>query len=139
MAKISNFIYCESTINEATPQGNKIHIVSPLQVFLPMFIPGMFSFSVVVGIIDLDITKPHMFKYILTGPDDNDKPLIDTGEIPLPPQVNVKNLPDDFSGYMSGMDFRNVVMRKEGVYVSEVFFDGNSMGKFPIKAKAVDN
>ena len=37
---------------------------------------------------------------------------------------------------MLGMDLRNVIMRYEGVYHTEVNFDGQKLGDFDIYVKA---
>ena len=37
---------------------------------------------------------------------------------------------------MIGMDLRNVVLEKEGVYFTEVYLDGKKLGVFDIYAKS---
>jgi hypothetical protein len=139
MAKVSTFLYCEGVQNDVTPTGPKMHIIGPMQILTPMFIPSMFSFSVVIGIIDTNMKMPHKFRLLLKGPDE--QIIIDTGEsiIPINNAKVIPNLPEDMQGFMGSIDFRNVAIRQEGTYEIEVFFDDESMGKFPIKAKGVEN
>lgn len=138
MARITNFAYCENTQNEMTPSGPKLHLIGPMQVMLPMFIPGMFTFSIFIAIMDLKIEIPHTIKFVFSGPD-SDKPVIfDTGDIPLPAQTSVYNLPEDMRNLMLGLEFTNVVFREEGIYATDVFFDGELLGNYPIKAKGID-
>ena len=37
---------------------------------------------------------------------------------------------------MLGMDLRNVIIRQEGAYYTEVFLDGKNLGEFDIYVKA---
>jgi hypothetical protein len=138
MAKITNFAYCENTQNEMTPSGPKLHLVGPMQVMLPMFIPGMFTFSIFIAIMDLDIEIQHNIKFIFRGPDSGEPPIFDTGEITLPGQIPVLNLPEDMRNLMLGLEFTNVVFRKEGIYSTDIFFDGELLGNYPIKAKGIE-
>lgn len=138
MAYITTVVYCESAQNEMTPQGPKLHLIGPMQVLTPMFIPGMFSFSILIGIQDFKLDIPHTIRFVFKGPKEGEPPILDTSDITMPVQPKNPTLPDDMQGAMMNMDFRNVVIRSEGEYFSEIFFDGESLGKFPIKAKAVE-
>lgn len=137
MAYISTFVYCENIQNEPSPNGSKLHVIGPMQIMTPAFIPSMFSFSVVFGILDIQLNKPHTLRYIFKGPKAEEQPIIDSGDIVLPIQENNAELPDEMKGFMMNMDFRNIPLQYEGEYTSEIYFDEVSLGMFPIKVKAV--
>ncbi len=123
MPKISTFMYSEGAVNETVPNGQRLHIVAPLLIFTPMFIPGTLSFSVSMGIIGIDVDKDHIFQFKFKTPVNGEAPLIDTGEINFP-RVNdpsIYDLPLDMRGIMLNFGFQNVVFRNEGTYISEVF------------------
>lgn len=144
MAYISTFVYAESSIQEMTPKGPKLHIVSPIQVFLPRFIPGTFSFGIVFGILDYDATISHniQVKFI----NSKEETLVDTGKLNLPisPINNVNidgksiELPKDMRGSMMNMNFQNVVFREEGIYKTQIIFDNKNIGNYQVKVKGVE-
>lgn len=138
MAKVVTFMYCESSQNEMTPQGPKLHIINPMLVLTPAFIPGMFSFGVTIGVMDIDIEATHTLKFILKSPIEGEKNVVDTGDITLSIPKPAIDLPKDMHGLTMGMDFRNAPLKYEGEYTGEVYFDGVLIGEYPIKAKAVD-
>lgn len=136
MPYLSTFVYCESSQQEVNPLGQtRLTIINPIQIFRPMFIPSMFSFGIVFGIMELDVSKQHTFRYVFRGPKDEEPLIIDTSEISLPQQPIESDLPEDMRGIMMNLDFRNVAIRNEGIYNSEIFIDGISLGKTPIKVK----
>ena len=51
-------------------------------------------------------------------------------------QAKDSQLPEEYRGLMIGMDLRNVVIKKEGVYFTEVSLDGKKLGAFDIYAKS---
>lgn len=139
MAIVHTFIYCESSIMDVVPQGQqpKLHIIGPMQVILPMFIPGLFSFGVTFGLLDYNTEVTHTMRYTFKGPGENVPSVIDTHEIPVQIQPADSKIPEDMRGMMMNFDFRNVVMENEGTYLSEIYFDGVKIGEFPIKVRQV--
>lgn len=135
MAKVSAFLYCDSIENLMTPMGPKLTISNPLQVFTPAYIPGNFSFGILLGIIGFDTKAKHnlriLFKYRET-----EKVIFDTNIIEFPIQAESK-FPTDLDGTMINMDLRNVVIEKPGEYFTEVIFDGEKIGEYPIWAITV--
>ncbi len=136
MPYISTFMYCENTQIENTPEG-KMHITGPMHIITPMFIPSMFSFCVAFGVLDLSLDKQHSLRYIFKDP--SGEIVVDTNDIHLPIQELKIDLPKDMNGMLLNMDFRNIALRIEGEYKSEVFIDGQSLGVFPIKVKGMSN
>lgn len=137
MAYISTFIYAEESRNEVHPKGQKMNIVNPLLIFSPKYVPGQFSFAVAIGMLEVDYSKPHTFRYFLRGPNAEQKPVVDTGDVMLPPQENPRNLPLEMQGIFMGFDLRNVELASEGKYISDVFLDGKSIGTCPIIVKGM--
>ncbi|MDQ0162012.1 DUF6941 family protein [Aeribacillus alveayuensis] len=136
MPKISTFMYCDRA--ELNPQG-QMHITNPLLVMNPVFVPGMYSFSVVFGVQGLDNESDHTLRVLFLSPNENEPPLIDTNTISLPkgtaPKIMI-SLPPEQKGMMFNMDFRNVVFKTEGTYKTRVYFDGENLGDYPIYVKA---
>lgn len=137
MEKITSLLYCEGAQNELPPQGGegKIHLIGPLAKLTPMFIPSMFSFSLFINIEEIDVRKPHTFKFIFKNPED--KEVLNTQDISIPVQMNVPEVFDDVPTLSMCMDFRNVALEIEGVYTGEIYIDGKNLGLYPIRAKAV--
>ena len=129
MPIVSLFVYSDSAQPQPTPQGNQLHIMNPQHILRPKFIPGQFSFAITFGILDFDISLPHSLRYTFSSPEG--AKLIDTAEsIQLPPFVNelMNDLPTDMQGFLTSLDFKNVVFETEGEYKSEIFIDGVSLG-----------
>lgn len=140
MPHVSTFVYAEGLQMEHVPQaigGQRLHVISPMNYIVPQFVPCLFSFAVVFGIIDTDTTKSHVVRYKFFSP--KHEQIIDTNDVPLPPMLDNADLPVDMRGVMMNFDFRNVPFRYEGEYYSEVILDGTSLGKFPIKVKGKES
>lgn len=103
----------------------------------PEFIPSMFSFSIVLGIRGIDDTSNHLLDIIFKDCEGN--ALVEAREIQITSeqlQAKGSQLPEEYRGLMIGMDLRNVVIKKEGVYSTEVSLDGKKLGAFDIYAKS---
>lgn len=137
MARIKTFLYCENIENQITPVGPKTSLNGPLAALRPVFIPGMFSFSIFMSMEDVELETSHRFKIIFKH-EETGEVIIDTGDGEIPSQNVEGNLPKEIRGIMLNMDFRNVILRNEGYYVSEIYFDGEPIGEFPIYAKALE-
>lgn len=137
MARVSTFIYAEESRNEVHPKGQKMNIVNPLLIFSPKYVPGQFSFAVAIGMLEVDYSKAHIFRYFLRGPNTEQEPVVDTGDVMLPSQGNPRNLPLEMQGIFMGFDLRNVELAIEGKYISDVFLDGESIGTCPIFVKGM--
>lgn len=135
MAHVSTFVYLEET--QLDPKGNKLIAFNPMHIFTPAYVPGQFSFAVVLGILDFDTKIEHEIKLLFLDPQGN--AIIDTNTIRLPSNMdNPNNLPKDMCGIMMNLDFRNVVFSMEGTYKTIIMFDGNNLGEFPIKVKGLN-
>lgn len=137
MPRISTFMYAERT--EPNQQG-QMTITNPLITINPMFVPGMFSFSIIFGIVDINNDSDHTIQITFNSPNDEDTPLINTDVISLQNRVipleNEVDLPLEQKNLMFNLDFRNVVLKTEGLYKSKVYIDGTLSGEYPIYVKA---
>lgn len=63
--------------------------------------------------------------------------LVDTGDIELPPKPEGNDfiLPVDYQGLDMSMDFRNVIFEKEGLYKTQIIWNGQSLGDRGIYVK----
>lgn len=132
--QISTFVYSEDSFGEPIPEGQRLHLVNPQNVFRPIFIPSMFSFSFTIGFIGVDTLQEHKMRIIFSNPDGS-KQLIDTGEIAIPKNEKEDDIPVEMRGLMMNMGFKNVAFEVEGIYRTEVFFDGERIGVFPVGVK----
>lgn len=135
-AKVSTFLYCLGTTN-LEGKDSPINAMGVLPVLTPEFIPSMFSFSIVLGIRGLDENCSHLLDIIFKNSEG--RALVEARNIQISSeqlQAAESNLPEEYRGLMIGMDLRNVVLEKEGVYFTEVYLDGKKLGVFDIYAKS---
>ncbi|MCI9271828.1 MAG: hypothetical protein HFH11_11915 [Dorea sp.] len=135
-AKVTTFLYCLGTTNMEGDSA-PINAMGVLQILTPEFIPSTFSFSIILGIRGIDNSCNHVLDIIFK--DSNGNSLVEARNISvLSEQFKSGNLdlPKEQRGIMLGMDMRNVIIKQEGVYYTEIFFDGKRLGAFDIYAKA---
>lgn len=136
MAEVKNFLYCEGINVEVGQGGNKSSLIGPLMILRPQFIPGSFSFSIFIAIGESNCEEIHKFRLVFKKTNTTEN-IIDTNYQPLP-QLDNEEVPGNSRGYMLNMDFRNVIIREEGYYESQVWFDDVLLNTYPIYAKAVE-
>jgi hypothetical protein len=141
MPYLSTFVYCEGITVTPQKSGQIVSLTNPQHIFTPDYIPGQFSFGISFGILDLDVkTKEYAARYVFKGPDG--KIIVDTQKIILS-RDNVEtppfDLPNDMHGVIMNLDFRNVPLKEEGVYESEIFIDDISLGVRKIKIVGKNN
>jgi hypothetical protein len=133
MAYLTTFVFSEDTNQELVNQNKILHVINPQNVFRPQFVPSAFSFSVTFGLIDLDPDKKNTIRFTLNAPNENEKYVVDTGNIDLDPNHAFdRRLPIEANGFMMNMDFRNVPFRIEGKYLAKVNVNGELVGEYPV-------
>jgi hypothetical protein len=139
MPRISTFMYADGFGIQNLPQGQLALLTNPQHIFTPQFVPGQFSFSTIIGILDCDFTKEHRIRGIFKDPKGN--AVIDTGSttVIMPADPKKSNIPPELLGAILNFDFRNVVLSKDGEYETEIFLDDISLGTFPILVKGLNN
>lgn len=131
MAKVTSFMYAANVIQD--PAQGQLHIVNPLQVIAPVYIPSTYSFFVVFSISDFDIEKSHNVKIVFTNDKSPDKSIVETTSNfpPIPKNPKVE-LPKEYEGFISSIGFQNVVIEDEGLYKTSLYFDGEKIGEYEI-------
>lgn len=138
MASLTNFIYCINA--ERVPgnegKGENINAIGVLSALTPEFVPGTFSFSIIFSVLDIDISANNTIQIIFSKKGE-EKNLVNSGVITIPPLPNEDEigLPNEYKGLNMSMDFRNVIFETEGLYNTEVIFNGQSLGNNPIYVK----
>lgn len=130
MARISNIIYCMNTMNQQN-DGN-LNANSIISAITPDYVPGAFSFSVIVIILDIETTA-HKLDLQFIAP--NGEVVVDMPDVPIPPNMEPGNLPKEYNGVNISMDWQNIVFKQSGLYNLKIFFDGEDLGLHPILVK----
>ena len=129
MAKISDIIFCSNAQNV---DGVGVSANNILTVINPEYVPGLFSFSVVVTILDLDCSNPNeLFVEFL---DPTDESVIDINA-QVPVVEDNSNLPNEYKGLNLAMDWNNVNFKRSGVYTIKIKIDGELIGEKSIFVK----
>lgn len=133
MVYISSFTYCDKIQTEMTQQGPQRQIVTPLQVLMPIALPGNFSFSIAFSIAGFDATQEN--KVNITFSDQNNNILYDTGDVnfKLPPEQIKAN---GVASMQFDIDVRNLVFREAGLYSTKVIFNDSELGEYKIQVMA---
>lgn len=138
MANLTNFIYCINAERVPAGDGNgdSINAMGVLSTLTPEFVPGTFSFSIIFSVLDVNVLGNNTIQIVFSK-EGEEKGLIDTGIITIPPMPNEDKigLPDRFKGLNMSMDFRNVIFEEEGLYNTAVFFNGQLLANNPIYVK----
>jgi hypothetical protein len=131
MPKVTSFMYAANVIQGAG-QG-QMHIIAPLQVIVPLYIPSTFSFFVVFAISDFETTKSHNMRVVFKSDKEPVKSSVDSATTipPLPKNLNV-DIPEIYNGFISNLSFQNVVIENDGLYKTTIFFDDEKIGEYEI-------
>ncbi|WHY01352.1 hypothetical protein [Neobacillus sp. DY30] len=129
MPKISSFMYCQTTKHEY-PES-----ITPLNIIPIESKPGRFSFSVVYSIVGFDPNKDHDGYVIFSDP--KGLPILETEKYKLPVEENHDNVVGDvagnlLSGVTMAVEFGNLLLENEGLFKTELIFDGEKLGEFYI-------
>ena len=137
MAKVSSFVYCLNAerIPTADAKGEMINAVGVLSAITPEYVPGTFSFSIIFSIVGIETKASNVIRIIFS--DDTNKEIINSNDIPLPIPVVADQieLPEEYKGVNLCMDMRNVVLEKEGVYKTSIFFNNENIGTYEVYVK----
>ena len=119
MAKISDIIFCLNATNVEGEGASADRILTALR---PEYIPGLFSFSVVVTVLDLDPKLEHPFLILFTDPYGTE---IVKAEGTFHTREDASNLPAKYKGVNMVMNLGNVNFKVSGEYKMEISIDGN--------------
>ena len=129
MARASEILFCMKANNV---EGEGVTATNILSAVTPEYIPGLFTFSVIVIVLDLDFAKEHDFSVEFKDPEGN---AVVHVEGTLPAQKIESNLPKEHLGINIGMDWNNVDFKRGGLYQIEVSMDSEQIGKKEIYVK----
>ena len=136
MAKIANFMICDTMNNVPMPGGAfGLNIVNPQLLLRPSYIPGNFSFCIVVGVQGIKTTNLNTVKFKFEFCDPNNKVLQQSSaELPL---VKMPNVPEEYQGFLMSFDLRKLPIEKEGAFILKLFVDEELIGtkEIPIYKK----
>ena len=126
MAKVNWLIYCQ---HAGSPNpGAPLTANGVLFSMSPKYIPGQFSFSIAASVRDLDITKPNSIRLTFHSNEDNAELIFDSNTLSIPPAPKEQSgvdLPKEYKGFILSMDCSNVDIKHSGVYVTDVYINGN--------------
>ena len=130
MAKVSDIIFCAkaNNIDGVGATANNI-----LTAFNPEYIPGLFSFSIIVTIIDIDCSKEHTCSVDFIDP--SNESVFKIEDAPMPLLEDKSNLPKEYKGLNIAMDLNNVDFKRSGLYTFKVAIDGIQIGEKGIFVK----
>lgn len=118
MPKINDIIFCLKARNA---DNDGVSAQTILSAITPEYIPGLFSFSVVVIVLDIDLTQTHEFRVIFETP--SCETIVDIcGEFPI--IFNNTNLPPEHLGINVAMEWNNVNFKMSGLHTIKIFIDG---------------
>lgn len=131
MPRISTFMYCEQA--EINQHNQKLNISGPLHVIITPFIPTNFSFSIVFGLMAFNNEQDNGLQIRFLDSDGNI--LVDANNITIGKNMDPQTmaLPPEARGLIANLDFRNVTLRKPGVYVTQILLNQDLLGEFPIQ------
>lgn len=138
MITVKNFIYCLETKKEKEREGEPPNTIIKglLSCITPEFIPGTFSFSIMFSVLNLEQDQECRVSICIKNPDEEE--ILKTDEMILSGDVkdrNKFNVPNEYFGYNVGVDLRNILLEKEGLYHTIVFLNGTEAGEYPIYVK----
>lgn len=138
MARLENFIYCLNAVREVEDgqPGSNINALGVLASITPEYMPGTFSFSIIFTVLNIDITKADNTVQVKFYRECDGKTLIDSGILQMPSMEDEGiGLPKEYKGLNMSMDCRNVVFDSEGIYATQIYFNGELIGEKKIYVK----
>lgn len=117
MPNVSDIIFCLRATNNNVEGACATNILS---VISPEYIPGLFTFSVVVNLLDIDTSVEHKFSVDFNAPNEENTIHI---EGPVPIFVDESNLPKEYKGVTIAMDWNNVNFKMSGLYTIKIYVD----------------
>lgn len=110
MTKINYFLICQDVLGNENEQI----IRNPYMVLQPLSIPGNFSFTVSLGLYDLESSKNYRLKIELISPDNTSKEIRDISF--TAPTIELDQQPDAIGIGNLNLAFPNFEFYHKGVY-----------------------
>lgn len=129
MSRISDIIFC---MEAESIEGSGVTAHKILTALNPEYVPGLFSFSIVITIIDLDYSKGHKLQICFFDPSE-EKVFEVNGDTPI--IEDDSNLPNEYKGLNIAMSWNNVNFKVSGIYKVKIFVDDVELGDKSIFVK----
>lgn len=109
--KLSSLTCCDNIIQDP---NNRTILVNPFQCIKLLNIPSVFSFSIFVGLLDIDKNGQDTLSVKIEGPNEQTINEVGTISLPIPPQENLDtNMPYTIS---MNFDVRNMIFNDSGIH-----------------------
>lgn len=118
MANVSDVIFCLRATNV---EGQGACATTILTALTPEYIPGLFTFSVIITLLDIDASMGHQLMVDFISPTEENVIHVDS---PLPAINEESNLPQQYKGINIAMDWNNVNLKVSGEYNIKITVDG---------------
>lgn len=118
MARISDVIFC---LNASNTESGGVSANTILNVITPEYIPGLFTFSVIILFLDIDTETEQRFLIEFISP--NGEEVLRIEDI-IPVLQNESNLPCEYKGINLAMDWNNVNFKVSGEYTIKISING---------------
>ena len=124
MANVFDIIFCLKATN-FEEQG--VCATTILTALTPEYIPGLFTFSVIILLTDIDTSIEHQFIVDFISPTDEKVVHVESA-LPFVNEDNNlpsnSNLPKKYKGLNIAMDWNNVNLKVSGEYTIKITVDG---------------
>lgn len=117
MPNISDIIFCLRATNN---DGEGACATTILSSISPEYVPGLFTFSVIINLLDVDTSVEHKLSIDFVDPNEENTIHI---EGPVPTFVDDSNLPKEHKGVTVAMDWNNVNFKMSGLYTIKIYID----------------
>lgn len=128
MAKVADIIFC---LNATNLPGQGACANTILTTITPDYIPGLYTFSVVITILALDTTSNHALEISFACGEEEVARI--EGEIP--PMEDPSNLPAEYKGVNLSINWNNINFKTEGEYCLKIVVDGDEVGSKTVFVK----
>jgi hypothetical protein len=130
MAKLTEFILCDSISAVPASEGGVLQqLTSPQVALRPQFVPGNFSFGVVVGIQGMNLHITNRICFTIADPQGNVILESAISEVPPISEDEPETMPEEYQGVVMNMDIRNLVICENGVYLLSIYANDELVGK----------
>lgn len=128
MTKVVNVIFCL----QAHVADGKVSADGILSALTPAYIPGLFSFSVVISVLDISPENEHSFRVVFTDPKGN---ITFDVSNPFTVQKRLDVLPAEYQGINFTMNFNNIDFKMSGLYKMSIWIDDTLLDEKEIYVK----
>lgn len=131
MARVHDIIFCMRTLNA----GEGVTLNTVLSAITPEYVPGLFSFSIFISLLDISNEGEHTFSIEFIAPNGEKVVEIENQVLPIEILDGNGNLPNEYKGINIAMDWNNVNFKCDGLYTIKVYYDRSEAGEKKIYVK----